>query len=331
MSHAPLTRRCLCSLAVLPLLDATCFGRESRSASSLGAGTDLAAEHFRTEGLAALIVTRDGRSVASLGDDRLKVDVASVRKSLLGALYGIAISEKRIDPAATLAQLGIDDLPPGLTDAEKRATVRDLLSARSGIYHVAAHETAEIRARRPGRGSHAAGSFWFYNNWDFNALGTIYRRLTGEDIFESFGRRIARPIGMEDFVPGDGRYVRVPQSLHEAYPFKLTARDALRFGRLVLDRGAWNGRQVIPAEWIDQSLSEQAATDRGDLGYGYLWWTLPRARFGAGAGFAAGFGGQFIAVVPARRLVVVQTAPHPRARTGHTRRFVRFLDALGHA
>jgi CubicO group peptidase (beta-lactamase class C family) len=331
MRHATLTRRCLCGLAVLPLLDTASLGQAGRSASSVAAGADLAAEHFRAEGLAALIVTREGRRVASLGDDRLKVDVASIRQSLLGALYGIAIAEKRIDPAATLAQLGIDDLPPGLTEAEKRATVRDLLSARSGIYHVAAHETAEMRARRPERGSHAAGSFWFYNNWDFNALGTIYRRQTGEDIFESFSKRIAAPIGMEDFVPGDCRYVRVPQSLHEAYPFKLTARDALRFGRLVIDRGAWNGRQVVPADWIDRSLSQQAATDRGDLGYGYLWWTLPSARFGAGAGFAAGFGGQFIAVVPAWRLVVVQSARHPTSMTGHTRRFVRFLDALGNA
>lgn len=331
MSLSLLSRRGLCGLAVLPWLGAASFGQAPRLSSPGATDLRLAAEHFRTERLTALIVMREGRNAASLGDERLKVDLASVRKSLLGALYGIAIAEKRIDPAATLAKLGIDDLPPGLTEAEKRATVRDLLSARSGIYHTAAHETAEMRARRPERGAHAPGSFWFYNNWDFNALGTIYRRQTGEDLFESFGRRIAEPIGMEDFAVGDGRYVRVAQSIHEAYPFKLTARDALRFGRLVTDRGAWNGRQIIPADWITQSLSEHAATDRGDLGYGYLWWTLPKARFGAGAGFAAGFGGQFIAVVPAQRLAVVQTARRPSSRAGHTRRFVRFLDALVNA
>lgn len=318
------TRRSVFALAALPW-HGVASGVHAQGAP---APAGLAGDHFRAEALTAFVVMRDGQTLASLGDERLKVDVASVRKSLLGALYGIAIAESRIDPSAPLARLGIDDLPPSLTDMEKSATVRDLLSARSGVYHVAAHETADMRSKRPDRGSHPPGSVWFYNNWDFNALGTIYRRQTGEDIFESFARRIAGPIGMEDFTAGDGRYVRTPQSLHEAYPFRMTARDAVRFGQLVLDRGIASGRQIIPATWIDQSLKAHSTTDRGDLGYGYLWWTLPMSRFGPGAGFAAGFGGQFIAVVPAHRLVVVQMARRPFAGPGRTKRFVRFLAGL---
>ncbi len=317
-----LTRRILCGLCVLPWLATTSSGQVSPAADQ---GAALAAAQFRAEGLTALIVLRNGRRLVSLGDERRKVDVASVRKSLLGALYGIAIAEARVDPSATLAQLHIDDVPPALTNAEKQASVMDLLRARSGVYHPAAHETADMRAKRPERGSHAAGTFWFYNNWDFNVLGTIYRQQTGEDIFASFAKRIARPIGMEDFDAKDGRSVRVPQSRHEAYPFKLTARDAARFGQLVLDRGRWGGRQIIPAAWISQTLSPYSATDRGDLGYGCLWWTLPAGRFGPGAGFAAGFGGQFIAVLPTRGLVVVQLAERAAGGSGHTKRFMRFL------
>lgn len=327
MSVTDPTRRRLLALAALPWLGAASVGHAEGLAGP-GAAASMADGHFRGEALAALIVMRDGQRLASLGNERLKIDLASVRKSLLGALYGIAIAEKRIDPSATLAQLGIDDLQPALTEVEKQATVRDLLRARSGVYHVSAHETADMRKKRPARGSHAPGTFWFYNNWDFNALGTIYRRQTGEDIFVSFAHRIARPIGMEDFDADDGRYARVPQSRHEAYTFKLTARDALRFGQLILDRGNWGGGQIIPSDWIAQSLSAHSATDRGDLGYGYLWWTLLAARFGPGAAFAAGFGGQFIAVVPAQRLVVVQLAQRSPARSGRTRRFVRFLAGL---
>lgn len=326
MSIIAPTRRGLFALAALPWL---CVASPGHAQGSAGSGAaSLADEHFRGEALAALIVMRDGQRLASLGNERLKVDVASVRKSLLGALYGIAIAEKRIDLSATLAQLGIDDLPPALTELEKHATVRDLLSARSGVYHVSVHETADMRERRPPRGSHAPGTFWFYNNWDFNALGTIYRQQTGEGIFASFARRIAGPVGMADFEPEDGRLVRAPHSSHEAYPFKLTARDAVRFGQLILDRGNWGGRQIIPSDWIALSLNAHSTTDRGDLGYGYLWWTLPAARFGPGAAFAAGFGGQFIAVVPAHRLVVVQLAQRPFARPGRTKRFVRFLAGL---
>src|SRR5262249_5297964 len=77
----------------------------------------------------------------------------------------------------------IDDKPPALTDGEKQATVRDLLMARSGVYHEAAAENDHMKQVRPERGSHRHGTFWYYNNWDFNVLGTIYRQRTSGDIF----------------------------------------------------------------------------------------------------------------------------------------------------
>ncbi len=254
----------------------------------------------------SVMFVRDGEVIASFGDVGRKVIMQSVRKSLLNALYGIAVAEGRIKLTSTLAELGIDDKPPALTDAEKQATVRNMLMARSGVYHPAAYETPDIAADRPARGSHAPGTFWFYNNWDFNALGTIYQKLTNEDIFESFERRIARPIGMEDFSARDGRYVTEPQSLHRAYPFSLSARDAARFGLLYLNGGSWRGRQIIPAAWIKESSATYSdVTDRIDRGYGYLWWTLRPDQWGAGAISADGNGGQKIAVIPSRRLVVV--------------------------
>jgi CubicO group peptidase (beta-lactamase class C family) len=254
-----------------------------------------------------VMFVQDGRIVAGFGDASRKFNMFSVRKNLLSALCGIAISEGRINLASRLAELGIDDNPPSLTDAERQATVRDLLMARSGIYHAAAYETPDMAATRPQRGSHASGSFWYYNNWDFNALGTIYRKATGEDIFQSFEQRIARPIGMEDFSARDGQYVTEPQSIHQAYPFSLSARDAARFGLLFLNGGQWRGRQILPAAWIKESTTTYSPhAESGELGYGYLWWTLPDERWGAGAITAAGNFGQKIAVIPSRRLVVVE-------------------------
>jgi len=277
----------------------------------------------------AVMVVQDGKVIAGWGDVSHKVNVASIRKSLLGALYGIAVSEGRIDLSSTLAELGIDDKPPALTDAEKQATVRDLLMARSGIYHPAAHETGDMRRNRPKRGSHVPGSFWWYNNWDFNALGTIYRQRTGEDIFASFAQRIAGPIGMEDFSTGDGSYAMEGKSTHPAYPFRLSARDAARFGQLFLDGGRWGGRQVVPAAWVEDATTAHSRTDRGSMGYGYLWWTLNRDMFGRGAALASGYGGQAIAIVPSRRLVVVQTVDlgqNPKGvRTSH---FVKLLRQI---
>lgn len=255
----------------------------------------------------AVMVVRDGKVVASWGDVSRRVNVASVRKSLLSALYGIAVSEGRIDLSSTLDALGIDDTPPRLTAAEKQATVRDLLMSRSGVYHPAAYETADIRRKRPARGSHAPGTFWFYNNWDFNALGTIYRKQTGEDIFQSFETRIAGPLRMEDFSVRDGRYVVEKASEHPAYPFRLSARDAARFGQLFLDGGRWDGRQIVPAAWIRDATTPYSFTKRGRQGYGYMWWSLPPDVWGDGAAYASGYGGQIIAILPSKRMVVVQT------------------------
>ncbi len=295
------------------------------SVEQLKAAQDYAASLKPT----AVMVVQKGEVIASWGEVSRKVSVASVRKSLLGALYGIAVSEGRIDLGSTLADLGIDDKPPVLTGAEKQATVRDLLMARSGIYHAAAYETADIRQKRPERGGDAPGTFWFYNNWDFNALGTIYRQQTGEDIFQSFADRIAEPIGMEDFKARDGGYVTERQSKHPAYPFRLSARDAARFGQLYLDGGRWSGRQVIPAAWVKASTTTYSMTDRGSMGYGYLWWTLNPNVFGPGAALASGYGGQAIAIVPSKQLVVVQTVDLAQNAKGvRTSRFVKLLQQL---
>ncbi|WP_244561987.1 serine hydrolase domain-containing protein [Agrobacterium tumefaciens] len=277
----------------------------------------------------ALMVIQDGRVIARWGDASRKVNMASVRKSLLSALYGSAIAEGRIDLSVRLAELGIDDDAPSLTVDEKTATVRDLLMSRSGIYHPAAHETADIKRKRPARGSHPPGSFWFYNNWDFNALGTIYRQQTGEDIFASFEKRIARPIGMEDFSLKDGRYALEKLSKHPAYPIRLSARDAARFGQLFLNDGKWGTKQIIPASWIRESTTAYSWAKRIRQGYGYMWWTLPEDTWGPHAFYASGYGGQIIAVVPSKRLVVVQTVDLNQNPTGvRTSAFIELLKKI---
>ena len=136
------------------------------------------------------------------GDLALKSSVASVRKSVLSVLYGIYLSEGRISLNATLEELDIDDVEC-LTPRERQATVADLLKARSGVYHPSVYDTARDR---PPRGAHAPGSFWFYNNWDFNVLGTIFERQTGETIFDALASRIAIPLQMQDFLREDGHY-----------------------------------------------------------------------------------------------------------------------------
>ena len=275
----------------------------------------LAVAHERANTLhsTALMVVAHGVVVVDWGDTIKRTELASVRKSLLSALIGIAVAEKKIDLDNTLARLGIDDNPPALSDLEKQATVRMLLQARSGIYHPALYEDNAIAATRPARGSHPPGTFWYYNNWDFNALGTIYEQATGSGIYDAFDQLVARPTGMQDYRPRDGQYVTGAHSIHRAYPLRMSARDLARFALLYLRGGAWAGRQVIPEDWVRESTRPYSAAMSGS-GYGYMWWSAaatdtagPDAglRLPAGTFFALGMGGQTAFIIPAADLVIV--------------------------
>jgi CubicO group peptidase (beta-lactamase class C family) len=267
-------------------------------------------------GSIAVMVVHRGAVVSQWGDTAAKTPLASVRKSLLSALIGNAVERGQINLSQSIGSLGIDDNEPSLTAEEKTATVRDLLQARSGIYHAALYETRGMAAQRPARFSHRPGTFWYYNNWDFNTLGTIYERAVRSSIFDSFQREIAGPIGMQDYRPSDGEYVTGAASVYPAYPIKMSARDLARFALLYLRKGRWHDRQVVPARWIEESTQAYSRAEFGP-GYGYMWWTgsinggtAPSAILPPGSYFALGAGGQFAFVIPAYDLVVVHRAPH---------------------
>lgn len=266
--------------------------------------------YLKEIGSTSAMIVQHGVIVAAWGDVTRPSNLHSARKSLLNSLIGIAVADGKINLDDTLAKLNIDDLPPSLTEAEKQATVRDLLEARSGVYHLAAYETAGMKDKRPDRGAHPPGTFWYYNNWDFNVLGGIYEHATGQSIFEAFAEKIATPIGMQDFSARDGHYVRSPDSRYPAYLFDLSARDLARFALLFLRNGRWNGVQVVPEDWVKASTHPSSDTHSG--GYGYLWWTgdsisgeRGEIQFPKGSFWAEGHLGQFAVAVPALDLIIV--------------------------
>jgi CubicO group peptidase (beta-lactamase class C family) len=271
----------------------------------------------------AVMAAFRGRVILACGDVGRPFEAHSVRKSLVSGLYGIAVARGEINLDSTLADFSIEE-PTALTATERAATIRQVISARSGVYLPGAYGASQDR-RRPARGSHPPGTHWFYNNWDFNIAGVVYERATREDLYESFDRRLAKPLGMEDWTLDDGFRVYEPtKSRHPAHTFRISARDLARFGQLYLQRGQWSGQQIFSADWVTESTRPH--TDDGDgTGYGYMWWT-----YQAGSEFIAknypalskytfyralGTGEQALTVIPGADLVVVH-----RADTDHGRR-----------
>ncbi|MES2613555.1 MAG: serine hydrolase [Pseudomonadota bacterium] len=264
----------------------------------------------------AYLVVHRGVLVHAYGDIRRPMNLASVRKSVLSVLYGMHVGPGAIDLDQSLASLGITD-KGGLSDVEQTATVRQLLQSRSGVYHEAAYETPAAKKRRPERGSHAPGTFWYYNNWDFNTLATIFQRRTGRDVFEALKTELAEPLQFEDFrYPQDTKFEYERSSEHPAYLMFLSARDLARIGLLVGRDGQWQGRQMVPSAWLRESTTSYSAV-LGGSGYGYMWW-LPFVAFpswrlpGNQLVLADGSGGQFMLIDRARDIVLVHRVDNSR-------------------
>jgi CubicO group peptidase (beta-lactamase class C family) len=274
-------------------------------------------------GSESMLLVHEGKVFFEWGDIRRKRLVHSMRKPLLHALIGIALDRGCLDLDRSVGDYGIDERAPGLSAMEKSATLRQLLQSRSGVYHPAAAESEGMAAQRPARGSHAPGSFHYYNNWDFNVAGAIYTHCTGRGIHEAFLADVARPLGMRDYRgrihswPDDGtpipeqadgfRRLETDRSRYGAYHFRLSAHDLALFGQLYLDRGRWQGRQLLPAAWVDQGTQPVSIVNADyGLAYGELWNVLvpddgdERASF-----YHTGVGVHMLGVYPKHGLVMV--------------------------
>jgi CubicO group peptidase (beta-lactamase class C family) len=321
----------------------------AKSPESLGwsaAKLALAKKYSDSIDTAAVVIVDHGLIVSEWGDTAKKYNVHSIRKSFVSALYGIAVRDGIVDLGSTMQDLGIDDNEPSLTLDEKQARVIDLLKARSGIYHAAVYETPGMTKLKPPRGSHPPNTFWYYNNWDFNALGTILERATKRSVFEVFNEKIATPLQMEDFSVADADYDSDVESVQRAYVFHMTARDMARFGLLYLRQGLWRGKQIVPKEWVRASTTAYSIADGeehkydGNAGYGYLWWVGTNGNLIRGAhlpdgSFAAeGYRGHYIVVIPALDLVIVHRVdtdrpwPSPGAKAVGMEQFGKLLQLI---
>ena len=293
----------------------------SFSSSRLHALTDL----LKTENTTAMLVAVHGKVLFQYGDLAYVSHIASMRKSVLSMLYGNYVQSGKIDLQKTVKEIGLQDVKPFLP-IEEDAKLEQLLAGRSGIFIVPDKpDPHSSDSFQPPRGSQLPGNFFTYNEWDFNAAGTAFEKLTGKSIYDALESDLARPIGMQDF--DRARQVKVsnmPSSVHPSYFMYLSTRDMARLGQLMLRHGNWNGKQVIPDDWVRYSTS--LTTPFQDMyptalrnyefperwGFGLMWfvwdepgylnhaWTGPMQ----GGFLAMGADGQYIAVLPELDMVI---------------------------
>ena len=259
------------------------------------------------------------------------VNVKSASKSVISALVGIAVQQKKLRLEQPIAELLPARYFARITDPQKRAiTVRHLLTMTAGLEStsfdnygawVASRDWAQDALRRPM--VCAPGSCMTYSTGSSHLLSIILTRASGMTTLEFANRNLFRHLGS-----GIGGWTRDPQGFYlGGNEMHMTPRQLLRFGRLYLNGGKFGEQQVLSHQWIRESWGEYATSPWNGHRYGYGWWTR---RSGAhNIHFAWGYGGQFVFVVPDLELVVVMTSTLTARRDGsHLRRLHDFMDEI---
>jgi CubicO group peptidase (beta-lactamase class C family) len=305
---------------------------DARAAGYSPQRLEVLRSYLATLDTTAMMVVSGGRVVFEYGELSRLSYLASARKSVLAMLYGNYVASGKIHLDRTLRDLEFDDIE-GLLPGEREATVEHLITARSGIYHPASNP-GDSTALAPPRGSQKPGAYFLYNNWDFNAAGAVFERMTGKDIYDALESDLAQPIGMQDYERERQKKSGDPKrSQHLAYHMWLSTRDMARLGYLMLREGDWAGRQVAPRDWTRKIVSlvtplaqlnplvqREASYGGGTLwGYGCMWWVWDSPGENgpfSGAYTAMGAYGQYITVLPKRDLVIVHKTDPGQPRAG---------------
>jgi len=261
--------------------------------------------------------------VVKFGPETLH-DVRSVTKSVVALLVGIAVEEGAIKSLDAPALDFFPEYADLQTPERRRITLRHLLTMGSGLhwdedtYPYTDPRNSEIAmdlAPDPYRYvlsqpiEAAAGARFKYSGGDVAVMAAILARATKTPLDAYAEAKLFRPLGIAK-VEWQRDAKGVP---YAASGLRMMPRDMAKIGRMMLQDGRWDGRQVVPAAWVKTSIQPHARVEpdpKCGTRYGYFWWLYAGCEVTPPQPWAAanGNGGQRIVLVPERDLVVVMTA-----------------------
>jgi CubicO group peptidase (beta-lactamase class C family) len=242
---------------------------------------------IKDRAVTSLLVLKDGKIAhesyhLGTGPDDLRISW-SMAKSYLSALMGILVDQGVI----TSLDAPVTRYAPALSQsAYADATIRNVLNMASGVTFDEDYLDYDSDINRMGRvlalggkmddftaaltqSFAAPGTDWQYVSIDTHVIGMVIRGATGRSIADLLSEHVIAPLGLE----------REPYYLTDGVGvafvlggLNVTTRDYARFGQMILQGGEWQGRQIVPRDWILASTQPSAPTDAGESGYGYQWW-----------------------------------------------------------
>ena len=230
----------------------------------------------------------------------------SLSKSFCSTAVGLAVADGKLSIDDPVLKFFPEDAPEKPSDKLKQMRVRDLLTMSTG------HESEpKFTAETPWVQSflahpvpHKPGAHFQYNSPATYMQSAIVQKVTGQTVLEYLKPRLFDPLGIEN-----PEWMKSPQGVSTGgWGLMIRTEDIAKFGQLYLQKGKWDGKQLVPEAWVEQATAKQVSNGSDpardwDQGYGFQFW---RCRHGAYRGDGAF--GQFCVVLPEQDAVIAITA-----------------------
>ena len=283
---------------------------ESQGVSSAGIRAFVQAADHRVKTMHSFEIVRHGHVLAAGWWKPQSPDTPHVMWSLSNSFtstaVGLAVAEGKLRVDDSVLSLFPEHAPDNPSDNLRAMRVRDLLTMTTG------HETQPpMSPGVPWEQSflahpvpHQPGTHFLYNSPASHLLSSIVQKVTGQTVLDFLRPRLFEPLGIQN-----PQWDSNPQgSTIGGWGLHLRTHDIARFGQLHLQKGQWNGEQLVPREWVEQATSKHVSNGSNpdsdwNQGYGFQFWRCRHNAFRSD-----GKDGQFCVVLPEFDAVVAMTA-----------------------
>jgi CubicO group peptidase (beta-lactamase class C family) len=272
--------------------------------------------------LHSFMFLRHGKVIAEGWWDPYRADLKhtlySTSKSFTSSAVGFAVTEKLLSVEDQVISFFPEDLPDTISPYLSDLTVKDLLMMSAGqdpdpTFAVVSMDSNWVRGFLSTPLLNEPGTKFLYNSLATYMLSAIVQKVTGEKVIDYLTPRLFKPLGIEGIDwETDFRGINTG-----GWGLRVKTEDMAKFGQLYLQKGSWNGNQILPAEWVEEATTmkieqapdlPQATKDSSDWlqGYCYQFWRCRHHAFRADGAY-----GQFIIVMPDKDAVIAITAETP--------------------
>ncbi len=283
---------------------------EAQGVSSAGLLAFIEAADQQIDAMHSFMLVRHGQVLAegwwAPYDARSNHELYSLSKSFTSTAVGLAVAEGRLSVDDLVLKFFPEDAPAEPSANLKMMRVRDLLSMSAGHQDETSSAADKVSAKAflDHPVPHKPGTHFKYNTPATFMLSAIVQKVTGQSVLDYLRPRLFEPLGInQPFWNTNWQGISLG-----GYALRVRTEDVAKFGQLYLQKGAWNGRQLLPAAWVAEATSKQTSNGSNpnsdwDQGYGYQFW---RSRHGAYRGDGAF--GQYCLVLPEQDAVVAITS-----------------------